>query len=374
MKAKSIESELKKYFPKSETADWKKIATQELSGKNPFENLSWRGKDDLLFLPYYDSVKDADLLFLKGFQLPAATTSAAKTWLNLPAVEIKNSTDANAIALDHLMQGADGVVFNLRSAAVPDLNNLTHNIEWPHCYIGFYLREHEDTLQSLTRLIQDRFDFTSIHGALFWESLPRIGDLKFYLNGNANFKALGLVISSSSPAAEISNALLEGVKAVEKFYGSDLQNVFSSVCFSLRADASFLETVSKFKALRILWFQVAQAYGHSNYKPEDLLIHARVEDVADPGYAPRENMLHSAFATMAALLGGCGALTLESNDLDPSFTRWARNVSSLLRDESYFDRSPDPLSGAWALESITNDIARKAWEMFQKKWREHAAS
>lgn len=374
MKTESIESELEKYFPKSVTADWEKIATLELGGKNPFENLSWRGKDDILFLPYYDSSKDADLLFLKDFQLPAASISSPKIWYNLPAVKQINSGDANASALDHLMKGADGVLFDLRGAADPDLNKLTHNIEWPHCYIGFYLHKTGDTLAALSKLIQERFDPVSIHGALFWESLPGTGEVKFYLNTNPNIKVLGLIIPSSSPASEISDALLQGVKAIEEFYDNDLESVFSSVCFSLSADASFLEMVSKFKALRILWFQVARAYGHSNYKPEDLLIHARVEDVVDARYAPHENMLRSTFAAMGALVGGCGALTLEGNNEDPLFTRWARNVSSLLREESYFDKSADPIAGSWALESMTNEIARKAWEMFQKKWREYAPS
>ena len=372
----SVETDLKKYFSRSAQADWEKIARQELSGENPFEILSWRGKDDILFLPYYDSSKDADLHFIKAFRLPAAKNSQNRTWYNLPAISTRDTVKANAQALDHLNHGADGIIFDLRKPSAQDLNKLMYNIQWPHCYIGFYLDDNDpDSLYSLTHLIQTEREPASIHGALFWESIPKRSNYDFYLNGYSNLKALGLLVRASSPATEISEALLAGVKVFEEFSVDAVpQDVFSSICFSLPVDASFLETVSKFKALRMLWFQIAHAYGHTDYRSEDLFIHARVEDVADTSYAPRENMLHGTFAAMAAVIGGCNSLTIESVREDALFTRWSRNVASILREESFLHKVPDPLAGAWAVDSMTNNIAARSWELFQQKWKDHASS
>ena len=376
MEMHSVETDLKKKFPRSDQADWEKIARQELNGGNPFEILSWRGKDDILFLPYYDSSKDADLHFANTFQLPAAQNSQNRTWYNLPVISTQNVEKANTQALDHLTHGADGIMFDLRKLFTPDLNKLMYNIQWPFCYIGFYLDDdNPDSLYSLTRFIQAESKPASIYGALFWESIPKRSNLDFYLNGNNNLKALGHVVQASSPASEISDALIAGVKLFEEFSaGAHPRNVFSSICFSLAADASFLETVSKFKALRMLWFQIARAYGQTEFRNEDLFIHARVEDVADTSYAPRENMLHATFAAMAAAIGGCNSLTIKSVKEDALFTRWSRNVPSILCEESFLDTVPDPLAGAWAIDAITHNIAARSWELFQQKWRDHAAS
>jgi len=372
----SVETDLKKNFPKSDLSDWEKTARQELNGENPFEILSWRGKDDILFLPYYDSSKDADLHFVKAFRSPAAQNSQNRTWYNLPAVSTQDVQKANAQALDHLTCGADGIMFDLRRSFTADLNKLMHNIQWPFCYIGFYVDDDNPvSLHSLMRLIQNEANPASLYGALFWESIPKRSKLDFYLNGNNNLKALGHVVHASSPATEVSEALMAGVKLFEQFSaGAHPGDVFSSICFSIAADASFIETVSKFKALRMLWFHIAHAYGLTEYRNEDLFIHARVEDVADTSFAPRENMLHATFASMAAVIGGCNSLTIESAREDGLLTTWSRNVSSILREESFLDKVPDPLAGASAIDAITNNIAARSWELFQQKWRNHAAS
>ena len=47
-----------------------------------------------------------------------------------------------------------------------------------------------------------------------------------------------------------------------------------------------LETIAKIKVLRMLWFQVARAYGFKHYMPADLKIHARSEGWRQPEFQP----------------------------------------------------------------------------------------
>ncbi|HEY9487435.1 MAG TPA: methylmalonyl-CoA mutase family protein, partial [Chryseosolibacter sp.] len=68
-----------------------------------------------------------------------------------------------------------------------------------------------------------------------------------------------------------------------------------------------------------------------------------------------------------AVLGGCDALSIEGDHPPSLFPRWSRNVSSILREESFFSNIADPLAGAYALDAITNSIAKSAWELFQEK-------
>jgi methylmalonyl-CoA mutase len=144
--------------------------------------------------------------------------------------------------------------------------------------------------------------------------------------------------------------------------------VFRRIAFSLAIDATLIESIAKLKALRLLWYQVARAYGHDDYNMESLHIHARSEKANDGSYGPHENMLKGTFAAIAAITGGCDSLTIEADTQPPLMSRQARNISSILREESFLDQVSDPVAGAYAVESITNGIAKKAWEIFQQKW------
>lgn len=376
MEGHSIERELQNFFSTSSSEDWKKIAMQETDGKDPFEILSWRGKDEILFLPYYDAEKVAELHFLNAFHSAAATNHEARTWLNLPSINVVEAEAANKLALEHLMYGADGVLFHLSKDSHSNLNTLINNIQWPHCYIGFYMGDDTDALGQLTHLLQTKFLPATLNGALFWESIPKKSNLDFLFRNCKDIQPLGIVIHPNSPAEEISNALLKGLDAYEDNTreGNDIDHVFRSICFSLSTDHCFLECAAKFKALRMLWFQIAQACGQKHYQPHHLRIHATSTAVEDKTFGPHENMLKGTYSAMAAIIGGCNSLTIETEGVASFMQRWSRNVSALLREESFFDQVSDPLAGAYAVDAITDKIAQKAWKLFQQNCRANATN
>jgi methylmalonyl-CoA mutase len=370
MPDKSIDKVLKEFFPESRKKDWLSTAMQETNGKDPFEILSWRGKDDILFLPYYDREDAPHGDASSPFELPAAEQSfSAREWVNAVPVNVSNEDAANKISLEHLSRGADGLLFDLRDRQHTDFNQLLKHVEWPYCFVGFLAKSKQSFSDQLSMFIQSAFDPASIRGAVFWESISSQAELDFYLRYCTNFKSLGVSIPASSPTEEISHALLQGVEIVEKF-ASDypLETIFNAISFSLTTDASLAESVAKFKALRMLWYQVAHAYGYSDYNKAGLHLHAYSASVADTAFGPNENMLKGTFAAMGGILGGCNSLTVYS-DAHPTALRWARNVSILLQEESFFHRVADPLAGAFALEAITDQLAAKAWRLFQSEWQ-----
>lgn len=370
MSDKSIDQVLEDFFPKSDKMDWEKLATLETNGKDPIQFLSWSGKDDILFLPYYNSEDVAGPDFLNGFQISATENSfsGARSWVNLPAIIVNDEKTANTISLNHLSHGADGVLFDLRQ--VPEINpdELMHKIEWPYCFVAFEVNEIFSS-DPLTAFIKNKFDPASVSGALFWESIPKKNNLDFYFNYCTQFKTLGLLITPASPTLEICEALWKGVNAFESLSGTpDPEKIFKSISFSLAAGNSFIESIAKLKTLRMLWYQVAQAYGLTNYKVTDLHIRVTVEMEAAEKFPPHENMLKDTFSAMAAVLGGCDSLTIYTDPEQALLSRVARNVSSILREESFLNKVADPLAGAYALDAMMQEMARKAWAMFQLKW------
>ena len=366
MPEKSVDEILQEFFPKSSKKDWVKMAVLETQKKNPVETLSWHGKDDILFLPYYDEENVAGLGHLKAFQ--RSNDTHARAWKNLPAVFVAGEKTANQNSLNHLALGADGLVFDLTPSSQPDLPALLQNILLPRVFLAFRLKANAPFLHGLSDFIQHTSEPALMTGALFWESIPKEGNWDFFLDADKNFKALGLIIAAAPPAEAVCQALMEGVKTFERLAGKhDPEKVFNSISFSVAADASLLETVAAFRALRMLWFQVAQSYSQKNYNPADLHLHAYSSAVDDARYAPRENMLKGTYAAMAAVLGGCDSLTVGADEKSAVASRWAINVSNILRYESFFDRTADAAAGAFAIDSITDSIAQKAWKLFQQK-------
>lgn len=370
MTQQSIDRIVQEFFPKSRKGDWEKAATLETQKKNPLESLAWRGKDNILFLPYYDEVDAALLESRATFQdHPPALEGHSRTWINLPSVCSPDAHTANAHALEHLMSGAGGVMFDITQAPPADINRLLADIQLQHCFTAFRITSDPDFLQTISGYLKNAAVPAEASGALFWESIPKKGDWNLMLHEYRNFHSLGIVISPSSPAKEIADALTTGVTIIDELCRSyPLASVFHALCFSLPADSFFFESIAKFRALRLLWYQIAHAYGLSDYNSDALHIHAFSRTVPDGAYAPHENMLKGTFSAMASILGGCSAVTIEAPH-QPSLGRWARNVANILGEESFLGAAPDPTAGAYSIECLTESIAERAWSLFQQNVR-----
>jgi methylmalonyl-CoA mutase len=98
-----------------------------------------------------------------------------------------------------------------------------------------------------------------------------------------------------------------------------------------------------------------------------LHLHVRSASWIDEKFQPHGNLLKATTAAMAAVMGGCNALTIDADDANNiTMTRMARNVSSILREESHLDKVADPLAGAYAVQEMTHALAHAAWPLLQQ--------
>src|SRR3954452_11686403 len=84
---------------------------------------------------------------------------------------------------------------------------------------------------------------------------------------------------------------------------------------------------------------------------------------------PWVNMLRTTVACFAAGVGGADVVTVQPFDaalgLPDAFSRRiARNTQSLLVEEGSLARVFDPGGGSWYVESLTDELARAAWDWF----------
>jgi methylmalonyl-CoA mutase len=87
---------------------------------------------------------------------------------------------------------------------------------------------------------------------------------------------------------------------------------------------------------------------------------------------PHVNMLRVTTEALSAVMGGVDALHIAPFDAvtgtgsgEAFSRRIARNVHALLAGEFGLDGPADPAGGSWCIEALTDELARKAWEIFR---------
>lgn len=371
----SIHNILEKSFPKSNKEDWLRIASQELMEKKRVENLTWK-VHTLDFAPYYDQSDVANLPYLKKYHYrhPNPTYQYAGGWENLPVIIVFDEKKANEHALHHLAAGADGVLFDVTHCLDCNIDHLLEKIDWHHCSVSFISSgDTKIATKILAYVPQKNYDPSKLTGSIFWKSPPNLLDIKVI--GSPTFKdyhSLGLIIPPSSPIQEISTSLQQAVMVMDTMtdLGMEKESVFKTMSVSLSCDENFFITIAKLRAIRLLWYQLSQAF-EIPHLPEDLHINVSSEKWSDEKFQPHGNMINNTTQALAAVLGGCNSLTLmpeeENNEM---MRRMARNVSNILKEESHLDKVADAMAGAYAVENMVHELSQAAWKDFQNKLRE----
>ncbi|HZY75043.1 MAG TPA: methylmalonyl-CoA mutase family protein, partial [Jatrophihabitantaceae bacterium] len=127
-------------------------------------------------------------------------------------------------------------------------------------------------------------------------------------------------------------------------------------------------SIAKLRAARRLWGRVAELSGAAptlRGQRQHAVTSAAMMTQRDPWV----NMLRTTIACFAAAVGGADAITVLPFDnaigLPDDFARRiARNTQSVLHDESSLGRVLDPGGGSWYVESLTQQLAERAWSAF----------
>ena len=188
---------------------------------------------------------------------------------------------------------------------------------------------------------------------------------------------LGVVVDASavhdlgsSDGQELGYSLAVGAAYLRALVDSGLSvdEALGLVEFRYAATDEQFPTIAKFRAARRLWARVAELSGASATAAGQRQ-HAVTSRPMMSKYDPWVNMLRTTVAGFAAGVGGAEAVTVLPFDStlgvpDAFGRRIARNTSSLLISESHVAKVVDPAGGSYAVEKLTDDLARVAWAEF----------
>ena len=135
---------------------------------------------------------------------------------------------------------------------------------------------------------------------------------------------------------------------------------------------NFLEEVAKFRAARRMWARIMRdRFGATAEKALMLRFHTQTGGSTLTAQQPQNNIVRTALQAMSAVLGG--TQSLHTNGYDEALAlpteesaRLALRTQQIIAYESGVTAAIDPLAGSYYVETLTNEMERRALEYLEQ--------
>lgn len=386
------EEKLFKGFPSVSKNEWKDQVVKDLKGKE-FEKLIWKGYENLSIDPFYAKEDLESINYLLNSDL------RSNDWTINQEISAGEVTNANALAQNAVLGGANGITFVIREdESAQNISTLLNGIDLESVHIHF--QSGGDSLKAITTLIDEAknrdFDLNKIQGSIDFDplgdlllqgkSLKQQTDILSELSKTApnladhlpKFKALKIHSShfqnsGASITQELAFTLCAAVEYIDQLseLGMDIDRICELSTFSFSVGSNYFMEIAKLRAARLLWAQIIEQYPVKNELSK--LMHIEVSNSSwnKTMYDPYVNLLRGTVEAMAASLGGAHSITIkpfdsELDQADDFSLRMARNTQLILKNESYLERVSDPSAGSYYIEKLTDSIAKESLRLFKE--------
>jgi methylmalonyl-CoA mutase N-terminal domain/subunit len=174
--------------------------------------------------------------------------------------------------------------------------------------------------------------------------------------------------AGSTAVQEVAFTLGNGIAYVEGAIraGLEVDKFAPRLSFFFNAHNNFLEEVAKFRAARRLWAKIMRdRFKARNPKSLMLRFHTQTAGSTLTAQQPENNIVRTAIQAMAAVLGG--TQSLHTNSFDEALAlpteasaRIALRTQQVIAYESGAPQTVDPLAGSYYIESLTDEIEKRA--------------
>lgn len=178
--------------------------------------------------------------------------------------------------------------------------------------------------------------------------------------------------SGGSAVQELAFVLATAVEYLREMLnrGLAIDEVAPRVWFAFSVGSTYFMEIAKLRAARLVWMKVVKAFG-GNDVSQKMALHVRTALWNKTVYDPYVNMLRTTVEAFAGIIGGCDSMHVGCFDEPVRFPdefcrRIARNIQTILQQEAHLHEVVDPAGGSWFVEKLTDEVARKAWKLFQE--------
>ncbi|WP_108501571.1 methylmalonyl-CoA mutase [Paracoccus indicus] len=208
------------------------------------------------------------------------------------------------------------------------------------------------------RIISDIIEFTSFE-------MPRFNSI--------SISGYHMQEAGANLVQELAYTLADGREYVRAAIaaGMDVDAFAGRLSFFFAIGMNFFMEIAKLRAARLLWHRIMSEFGAK--KPGSLMLrtHCQTSGVSLQEQDPYNNVVRTAYEAMSAALGG--TQSLHTNALDEAIAlptdfsaRIARNTQLILQEETGITNVVDPLAGSYYIESLTAELAEKAWALIEE--------
>jgi len=180
--------------------------------------------------------------------------------------------------------------------------------------------------------------------------------------------------AGSTAVQEVAFTLGDGMAYVQAAIdaGLDVDKFAPRLSFFFNAHSNFLEEVAKFRAARRMWARIMREHFQAkNPKSWMLRFHTQTAGSTLTAQQPENNIVRTALQALSAVLGG--TQSLHTNSFDEALAlpteqsaRIALRTQQIVGYESGVPQTIDPLAGSYYIESLTNEIEKRAAEYLGK--------
>ena len=210
-------------------------------------------------------------------------------------------------------------------------------------------------------------------------SMRMVGDIFRYCSVNMpKFNCIsisGYHMQEAGATADIELAytLADGLEYLRTglHAGLDVDSFAPRLSFFWAIGMNYFMEIAKMRAARLLWAKIVKQFNPKNPKSMALRTHSQTSGWSLTAQDVFNNVIRTTIEAMAAAMGG--TQSLHTNALDEALAlptdfsaRIARNTQILLQEETGICRVVDPWGGSYYLESLTDQVARKAWTLIEE--------
>ena len=208
------------------------------------------------------------------------------------------------------------------------------------------------------RIIGDIFEYTSAY-------MPKFNSI--------SISGYHMQEAGATADIELGYTLADGLEYLRTGteHGLTIDQFAPRLSFFWAMGKNYFMEIAKMRAGRMLWAKIVNSFGPKKTKSMALRTHSQTSGWSLTEQDPFNNITRTCIEAMAAALGH--TQSLHTNALDEAIAlptdfsaRIARNTQIYIQEETYICKNVDPWGGSYYVESLTNELAHKAWELIQE--------
>ncbi|HSJ11181.1 MAG TPA: methylmalonyl-CoA mutase, partial [Gillisia sp.] len=208
------------------------------------------------------------------------------------------------------------------------------------------------------RIISDIFEYSS-------RNMPKFNSI--------SISGYHMQEAGATADIELAYTLADGLEYIRKGLeaGMDIDSFAPRLSFFWGIGMNHFMEIAKMRAARMLWAKLVKQFNPKDEKSLALRTHSQTSGWSLTEQDPFNNVARTCVEAAAAAFGG--TQSLHTNALDEAIAlptdfsaRIARNTQLFLQQETMITKTVDPWAGSYYVESLTHEIAQKAWSLIQE--------